>query len=159
MQCVLVRHGDAGWDAPSDEQRPLTAVGEHHVSLAANWLVEHWRPDLLIHSPLLRARQTADIFLSRYPRLLCRQSDRLQPDVSVAELEDLLGSVDLEHVLIIGHNPQLSRALRWLCGETIDDVMAPASMALIEAPVFAKYTGQLRWLRHAPEFQHIARQQ
>ena len=159
MQCVLVRHGEAGWDAPSDEQRALTLVGEHHVTLAANWLADQWQPDLLIHSPFIRARQTADVFLSRYPGLQRRQSDSLQPEVTLAELEALMLSANAERLLLVGHNPQLSRALRWFCGEDINEVMAPASMALIDTPVIAQHTGRLQWLRHAPEYEQIARRQ
>ncbi len=159
MQCVFVRHGEASWDAPSDSQRRLTLVGEHHAGLAANWLADQWQPDLLIHSPFTRARQTADIFLSRFPGLQRQRSDRLQPDVSLAELEALMLAADTERLLLIGHNPQLSRALRWFCGDDIDEVMAPASMALIDTPVVAQHSGRLQWLRHAPEYGQIARRQ
>lgn len=159
MQCVLVRHGEAAWDAPSDAQRQLTRVGEHHAGLAANWLADQWQPELLIHSPFVRARQTAEVFLARYPGLQRRQSDHLQPEVTLAQLETLIVAADSERLLLIGHNPQLSRALSWFCGEDIDEAMAPASMALIDLPVIAKDTGRLQWLRHAPEYEHVARRQ
>ncbi|MEH6465486.1 MAG: phosphohistidine phosphatase SixA [Shewanella psychromarinicola] len=59
MQLFLMRHGEAGFDAPSDRERKLTDIGRIHTCFMANWLakqVSHF--DLVIVSPYLRAQQT-----------------------------------------------------------------------------------------------------
>lgn len=159
MQCVFVRHGEASWDAPTDAARPLTAHGQHQVQLAARWLSSQWEPELLIHSPLQRACETADAFLAQYPQMNTLESDSLLPDVSPQTLEQMLQHAVPERLLLVGHNPLFSRLLTWFCGADIEEVMAPASMAMIDLPVVAQAAGRLCWLRHAPSYEQIVRRQ
>src|SRR5208282_148811 len=60
-ELYLIRHGLAGEAGPAgDELRPLTAVGQKRTRAVAKRLqMLHVHFDLLLSSPLLRARQTA----------------------------------------------------------------------------------------------------
>ena len=66
MEVYLMRHGTAlsreSTDAPADAERPLTPKGIKKTRKAAKGLAT-LRPsiDRVFTSPLLRARQTADI--------------------------------------------------------------------------------------------------
>ena len=61
----FLRHGDAGpyTGAEDDAARELTAAGVAALQAGAPlWLSLNLRPDLVLASPLTRARQTAELF-------------------------------------------------------------------------------------------------
>lgn len=114
LELYLIRHGLAGESGsyPNDDERPLTDEGQKKTRLVAKRLVAlGLQFDLILSSPLVRARQTADILM----------------DVGLGaalEVADELASGDLEHWLtwfqawqpgksrklaLVGHEPSLSR--------------------------------------------------
>ena len=63
MKLWLARHGEAAdtGHASSDHARQLTDLGRRQVSQLTRWLLEREEaPELILHSPLVRARQTAE---------------------------------------------------------------------------------------------------
>ncbi len=158
MECVFVRHGEASLKAPTDRQRELTERGHLQVAAAAQWLASNWRPERLLVSPYLRAQQTAAAFLAAMPGLRAAYAEFLVPDTPLQELNGELAAIEPQRVLLIGHNPLFSDAISWFCGDELREVMAPASMALIELPFVERNNGQLRWLRHAPDYSQASRQ-
>lgn len=62
MKLILVRHGEANavnhTSIKTDAQRTLTALGLKQAQQTADWINKHYKPDLLIVSPYVRARQT-----------------------------------------------------------------------------------------------------
>ena len=159
MELVLVRHGEASLKAASDRQRELTERGHAQVQVAASWLAANWPPERLLVSPFLRAQQTAAAFQAAMPSLLSESAEFLTPDTRLVTMNDEIAKIDAERVLLIGHNPLFSNAISWFCGQQLREVMAPASMACIELPLVHRDAGTLRWLRHAPDYAHIARRQ
>lgn len=157
MECVLVRHGEASFKAPSDFERALTERGELQVRAAADWLAGHWQPEQVLVSPYLRARQTAAAFLDALPSPSSSEADFLTPDSSLQNLTDRLATMNCQRLLLIGHNPLFSNALTWFCGDALREVMAPASMALLDLPIVARDAGRLAWLRHEPDYSQVAR--
>ncbi|MBB3046131.1 phosphohistidine phosphatase [Litorivivens lipolytica] len=156
MECVFVRHGEASWEAATDAERSLTPAGEAHARAAARWLSEHWQPNLILVSPYRRAQQTAAEFLGCYSGVSRKNHPSLTPDSSLQKLEQAIDDAGVERLLLIGHNPLFSNSISWFCGDDMREVMAPASLALIELPVVCRDAGRLRWLRHAPDYSQIA---
>lgn len=110
MNLYLLRHGRAQDRAPSDALRALTADGRLQVSnVAAQFQARGLRPQRCLVSPYLRARQTAEGFLSA-ARLALSQEDcaLLCPDSSTLELLRFLQAQPEADILLIGHNPLLS---------------------------------------------------
>lgn len=112
MELTLIRHAiavDRSLDLP-DEARPLTEEGrtrfrdEVHAMRALNFTF-----DRLVHSPMLRAVETAE--------LAARLVDG---EIAVTELlagppiADLLGELHGERVAAIGHSPWLEQLAAWL---------------------------------------------
>ena len=64
--------------------------------------------DLLLHSPLLRARQTADVFCDFFPVKKREESDRLKPDREVEPLFETMGAASVSSLALVGHQPFLS---------------------------------------------------
>jgi phosphohistidine phosphatase len=69
MQLCLVRHAIAaerGRAYPDDRERPLTGEGRKRMAEAAQGLKRLFPATAILTSPLLRARQTADVLATAY---------------------------------------------------------------------------------------------
>ena len=122
MRLLLVRHGIAaplGRGITRDEDRPLTATGVRRLRQVAAGLVRVApRPRAILTSPLLRARQTAD--------LLARAWGKLRPEIVAALTTGnepglrraLTRFADDDTVVIVGHEDWLSELTARLLGST-----------------------------------------
>lgn len=138
MKLLVVRHAIAedreafarGGDG--DRQRPLSGKGRRRFRLGAAALAAR-EPDidLLVSSPLVRARQTADLLdeALRTEGIEIRraESDALVPGAHPRALGDWLGDwssqhrkeaggAELETLAVVGHEPHLSHLVSWLAG-------------------------------------------
>ncbi len=59
MKLIIMRHGQAGWSAPSDAERPLTEFGKEQAVSTAKQIKACCPVSLILASPYLRAQQTA----------------------------------------------------------------------------------------------------
>ena len=137
MEVVLIRHAKAGsadantW--PDDRKRPLTAEGVAEQRAAA-WAMKKMGVsfEFLVTSPLLRARQTAEVIAEVYkwgepPQ----EAEDLAPPCPVAALVKLLAKFPPDaEVALVGHEPSFSRAAAALIGG-----MADARIALKKSGV------------------------
>jgi phosphohistidine phosphatase len=122
MNIFILRHGIAvergtlGFD--NDADRPLLPKGERRLRAAAAAMEKmELSFDLVLSSPFLRARQTAEI-IARELKLKKRLqfSDVLTPDGSFKNLVRQLNELHPvpENVLLVGHEPYLSRLISLL---------------------------------------------
>jgi phosphohistidine phosphatase len=108
----LLRHADAGdrasWSGPDDE-RPLSDEGRAQADrLGAFLRASGFEPDVILSSPLARARETADLVASHLGRPVVI-SEPLASGPTVAALEALLAEVgDPRTPLLVGHDPAFS---------------------------------------------------
>jgi phosphohistidine phosphatase len=122
MNLYLLRHGIAvDHGAPGfakDADRPLTPEGERKLWQATEAMQALGLSfDLILSSPLLRARQTAEIVAEAFrARKKLEFSDTLAPAGSPKKLVELLNHHDppLEDVLLSGHEPYLSELISLL---------------------------------------------
>ncbi|HSF32833.1 MAG TPA: phosphohistidine phosphatase SixA [Candidatus Tectomicrobia bacterium] len=122
MMISLLRHGIAaqrgspGYE--NDNERPLTAKGERRMRrIAEGMLALGLSYDLMLSSPYLRARQTADIVAQVFKTPDGVQlSDMLTPEGNPRQLIETLHSDDRErqNILLVGHEPYLSRLISTL---------------------------------------------
>jgi phosphohistidine phosphatase len=121
-QLLVIRHGDAG-DAEefaatgrSDDERPLTDKGIREMERVAAGLRSLTDPiDLLATSPLVRARQTAEIVGDAYGIDIAETIEALRPTSALdAFVGWFRGVSDRSLVAIVGHDPHLSRLVTWL---------------------------------------------
>ena|SRR5947209_6420410 len=107
---IAVEHGAAGYE--DDDERPLTSKGERKVWMTAEAMEEmEISFDLILASPLVRARQTAEIVaeaLKATKRL--ELTDTLAPQESAEPFIEFLNDQRPEpaDVLLVGHEPFLS---------------------------------------------------
>lgn len=121
-RCYLVRHAiaaprGAAW--PDDDERPLTRAGIERMTRAVQGLrALDVEVDVVLTSPLVRARQTADLLaagLDRRPRLLAlaELAPGVAPDVTMRAVARATRAAS---VALVGHEPDLGTLAAWLIG-------------------------------------------
>lgn len=151
MRLYLLRHGIADhpkWTGP-DSERPLNAEGieslRQYGKRLTKWGVE---PGLILYSPYVRARQTAEIVakeIGASSRL--KEDRRLSPGFSIEWLHRILGEHAGESALmLVGHNPDFEEVAGDLVGDARLDFGKGAICCIdIIEPEGAHITGTLRW--------------
>jgi phosphohistidine phosphatase len=154
VQVILFRHGlavERGDERfPRDADRPLTRKGEKRVRQAARGLVALGvAPDLVLHSPLVRAEQTAELIsrelgLSRKQRSETRS---LLPGRKLPALAEELSHLEAKSVLCVGHAPHLDRFLALVVGaRTGAFELGKAGAACLKLGDLPTPVGELEWL-------------
>jgi len=112
MEIYILRHGIAvnrgtpGYKKDSD--RPLTTEGEEKVhQIAKAMLSMELKFDLILSSPYLRAKHTAQIVAAELDEKVTL-TDFLVPDGNALELIRELNDEKPQSVLLVGHEPYLS---------------------------------------------------
>jgi phosphohistidine phosphatase len=146
----FMRHGEAEppVGAVDNEEDALTNEGTDALRVAAPlWRRLSLRPDAVVSSPLTRARQTAELVvraleLPRPPVI----DERLRPGAEWADLAQAMAKhPDARRVMFVGHEPDLSNAVRLLSGATIR--LRKGGIACVEFPgVPEPASGELAWL-------------
>jgi phosphohistidine phosphatase len=113
---IAMERGTPGFE--NDSLRPLTPKGKRQLrNCAAAMKKMGLRPGLILSSPLLRAKQTAEIIaeLLKLKKRL-KFSDELKPDGGVKNLFQQLNELKPapENILLVGHEPHLSRLISLL---------------------------------------------
>ena len=105
----LVRHAHA-LDDPDDAARTLSSRGRAEVMRLARWLQPSaaFEPAKVWYSPLVRARETAELLLAELG-LAVRRTERaeLVPDADPALAAKALGG-ETKPLALFGHEPHLS---------------------------------------------------
>lgn len=118
---LVVRHAVAesrevfAESGADDALRPLTADGRRRMKRVArglNMLVP--KLDLLAASPLVRARQTADILASRYRGITVVTTESLEPKARPPAFAAWLRKQPGETIAVVGHEPHLGMLITWL---------------------------------------------
>ena len=158
MNLYFMRHGiatpkgDPG--ATADQDRPLTDKGAKRVRKAAKGMRRLGLSfDLLLSSPLVRARQTAEIVAGLlHHEAAVAELASLAPESTIERLiEDLARYQDRSSLLLFGHEPSLSIAVGHLIatkggrGVNLDFKKGGLCRVEIEAPIRPN-SGKLHWM-------------
>lgn len=121
MRLYLVRHGIAtekiGGEVRNDMQRPLTDGGRAETKAVALGLKRLGiAPDVILTSPLVRARQTAEILGDVLaPKNGLRIADALAPAGRDSDLYKVLKEYErANEVFLVGHEPDIGRLVATL---------------------------------------------
>lgn len=119
MKLYIIRHGEAEEIGKNgvyrDEERRLTEKGKQAAQKIGAYLKsKKHRPNLMLHSPLVRAVQTAEILAAK---LECEKKsvNELSTDFGVrAYMEVLSHHKDIESLAIVAHQPTLTKLISLL---------------------------------------------
>lgn len=114
LELYIIRHGLAGQcleDKMMDEERPLKKKGKEQLKEIAKGLEKHNICfDIVLTSPLLRAKQSAEIINSHCGKNKgVTETNHLKPGASYINLIKFLNKLKNKNkVAIVGHEPFLS---------------------------------------------------
>jgi phosphohistidine phosphatase len=151
MRCYFLRHGAAvepeDFDG-SDFDRPLTDDGTKRMTRAATAMAAlDLKIDVIVTSPLVRAKQTAAI-VARALRLEARliEDERVGGGFDPGRLADVLADHrNAKALMLVGHEPGMSRTVGHLVGGAGID-FKKGSLACVNLPNPASLQGDLVWL-------------
>lgn len=153
LALYLIRHGlaaERGSDYPDDSKRPLTSAGISAMRKEARALVDlDVTFDVIISSPLVRARQTADVLAQGLPaKPAIVLTDSLSPAGSQASFfQELSRHMRKANIAIVGHEPNLGELAARLLGAKGTIELKKGAVCRIDFEVFPpKGLGTLRWL-------------
>ena len=126
MRVTLIRHAEAGDDAPRDEDRALTARGREDARRLGRALARRGVEfSLMVTSPLVRAVQTAEIVASELGyRDRIAVTELLVPEAAASRVVGFLRSLEREtetkgppSIALVAHEPILSGLAEALTGK------------------------------------------
>lgn len=155
MEIYLLRHAialDHGTPGVREEERPLTPEGAAKMRKAAEGMKELGVEfDALLTSPLVRARQTADIVAAVYnAKNVIQELPALKPGLTPEKLWVALKPyARCRRIMLVGHEPSLSElAASLLTGRPagMNLIMKKGGLCLIEVEsIPPKSRGVLHW--------------
>ncbi|MEE2752266.1 MAG: histidine phosphatase family protein [Myxococcota bacterium] len=135
MLLFLMRHGSAEPGLGSDADRRLTDRGRSEVQAIAHALQRaRFEPGVIVHSPLVRAQQSADLLSAWFGGLRCVEVPEVVEggDALLARLEEL----GLENPLVLGHEPGIPRLATRMTGLTERLLFHCAAVAVLSVDSF-----------------------
>lgn len=148
----LVRHGIAaerGDDWPDDAKRPLTSKGAARMREIAAGLRELGvEIDVVLTSPLVRAKQTAELLVEGLkPAPSLNVVSALAPGIPPEKTAEALESVrKAGAIALVGHEPDLGQFAAWLIGAKAPLPFKKGGVCRIDMPAAGGHgAGQLVW--------------
>jgi phosphohistidine phosphatase len=124
---VVLRHAKSAWpEGVADHERPLAPRGRRDAPAAGRALAEaDLLPDLALCSTAVRARQTWDLASAQWGT---PPPVRIDTRLYAADASDLLTvvrtvPVEVDTLLLIGHNPGLEELVLDLAGDSLDGAL------------------------------------
>ena len=130
MKIILMRHGQAEDETRPDSARQLTDFGQQQAVQTADYISNHYMPDLFVVSPYVRAQQTLAQLQAQLPNVPVKVQDNITPSDDARTALAELATIDAECVVVVCHMSIIAYLASLLTGDT------PESYALAEARVF-----------------------
>lgn len=151
MELHLLRHAHAGdpdaWGGP-DAARPLSPKGrEQAEALGAQLAAIGFTTDVILTSPRLRARETAEIVADRFGWTVEIEDRLAGGGADVDTIDAILSDAgNPDRAVLVGHDPEFSDILADLVGTDAIPLRKGALARIdVDRPLEAG-TGTLRWL-------------
>lgn len=152
-ELYLIRHAIAaerGDQYPDDAKRPLTQQGINRLKKEVAGLAElDISFDLILTSPLVRARQTAEVVAAGLPsKPPVTNSDALAPGGSHAAIvDDLAKHARRSRIALVGHEPGIGEFAARLIGARRPIEFKKGAICRIDVDALPPTgPGHLRWL-------------
>jgi phosphohistidine phosphatase SixA len=124
VRLFLVRHAEAAPGEP-DDLRPLTGAGRT-AARALGERLKAERPEAVLSSPLLRARETADA-IARAVGLASEADERLAPGADADAVTAAIAGRG--EAVVVGHQPDCSEIVFALTGRQVQ--FAPGELHVV----------------------------
>jgi len=149
MQIYFLRHADAEGCLTTDSARRLTPKGLEQAEKVGRFFERHGlQPGLVLTSPAVRAKQTAEGAFSRLgeegivecPWIACGMS----PEIF---LEEIRAFANFDEIVIVGHEPDFGETIAALVGLPDPSALRirKASLTAIDLPRVARAAGSIEF--------------
>jgi phosphohistidine phosphatase len=151
MIIYFLRHASAGTpmaNPKKDEKRGLDDDGIEQCRYIGRALAAlDVQVDVVISSPLKRATQTASLVANEMGHEGKLQiEDSLRPEANFADFRKLLDKYGKQEALmVVGHNPSLSRFLGQIISETAGKAAVDLKKGAVARVEFSRNAGGLQW--------------
>lgn len=140
-----MRHGESEQSASSDAGRNLTRAGENEVRINCQYLNDP-RPELILCSTLVRAKQTAEIVAKEiaYRKEVIIWEELVpsgKPEILVRKLSELREGT----ILLVSHQPLVSELVAYLCDEKV--YFDTGQIGCVFGEDVEKHCCRLEWLK------------
>ena len=162
MILTIWRHGEAG-RAPTDRQRELTDRGRDDIAFGCHRFHDTCterglpHPGRVLHSSWVRAVQTADIIGSAFSHAAREPFEALIPGMSERDVDaalQALGECSEEHLLLVSHQPLVSRLVDHYLGERGRvPMLNPGGLASLDLTAPAAGCASLLFWALPPEYE------
>lgn len=134
----IMRHAKSSWSDPnlSDFERPLNERGLKTAPFMGELVKENnFTPAIIISSPAMRAKQTANIVKKSAGLKAEIFFDERIYEASPLRLLEVISGIDdqFDSALIVGHNPGFEDIVRVLTGKI--EAMPTAALAVIDLEI------------------------
>jgi phosphohistidine phosphatase len=150
MELYVLRHGEAEPRGPNTDEadRALTRRGKRDVQAVLRAVRKaRLGPQLILTSPLRRARETAAVASAVFPEASVVATDRLKPSASSSAVwKEACADASISRVLLVGHEPQLSHLIAFLLDAPVSvDFKKGALLRIDCAGRLGRPQGVLKW--------------
>lgn len=151
MILYVFRHGEAGPARSSDADRSLTAFGRNQILAKGRAKeAELSSAEVVLHSPLIRAWESADLLKNELQINQSKCVDWLQPSSNPVAAIDSLFLLQSQNcwqsAILVSHLPFVSSFIELLCGLPAGRIaMSTGSVVALETEVIARGCTRLIW--------------
>jgi phosphohistidine phosphatase len=134
----LLRHAKSSWDYPgmADFDRPLNGRGRETAPFMGELMrVKAYRPSLVLSSPAVRARTTAELVKEAANLAVAIRFDERIYEASPTALLSVVSETEdsIPSAMIVGHNPGIEGFIRLLTGQS--GAIPTAALAVIRLSI------------------------
>tara|TARA_B110000503_G_scaffold20252_1_gene30343 strand:- start:8814 stop:9314 length:501 start_codon:yes stop_codon:yes gene_type:complete len=162
MILTIWRHG-AAEDGVNDHLRELTIAGREDVSFGCTQFHHACErktlplPTTVLHSPLVRTTQTAQIISSTFNPVMVSVEKALRPESNLAALDMLISEFSHdnsnEHIVLVSHQPLVSYLVaHYLGGAGSVPSLVPGGLVTLSLDISAPACGTLLFWSFPPEY-------
>jgi phosphohistidine phosphatase len=151
LELYLIRHGlaaERGGEWPDDSKRPLTSDGIAKLRKEVKALEDlDVAFDQIISSPLVRTRQTADVFAQMKNKPAVVTADALAPaGTPSGVIQEIAKHIRKGRIALVGHEPNLGELAAQLIGAREPLEFKKGGICRIDFDVLPpKGLGTLKW--------------
>jgi phosphohistidine phosphatase len=157
----LVRHAIAeerGPQWPDDSLRPLTERGRRRFARAASGFAQlEGAPDRILTSPLVRARQTAELLSQACDAAPVDTAEALAPGQPATAILGTLRRLRADRVALVGHEPDLGELAAGLLGAARPVPFKKGGICRIDVEWHGEAEGTLVWFLSPAALRRMAR--
>ena len=141
----FLRHADAEPDYANDFNRRLTTKGVEQAEKVGKFCARNGLiPEVILSSPVVRARQTADAVSLRLGQVEIIESPWIACGMTRATfLEQLAGYTKFTSIFIVGHEPDFSDCIGYLTGARLN--VRKASLTMVDLLSLREGGGELQF--------------